>query len=86
MAAAPGETVKALPRIIATLQAEGYRFVPVSTLAGLTRDDVMPQVSGLDLLAVRADVASSRAWRRRSTVWTGYSSSPSRSAWRGRWA
>jgi cellulose synthase/poly-beta-1,6-N-acetylglucosamine synthase-like glycosyltransferase/peptidoglycan/xylan/chitin deacetylase (PgdA/CDA1 family)/spore germination protein YaaH len=51
------ETVKALPRIIATLQAEGYRFVPVSTLAGLTRDDVMPQVSGLDLLAVRADVA-----------------------------
>jgi hypothetical protein len=30
---------------------------PASTLAGLKRDDVMPQVKGWDLAAVRIDVA-----------------------------
>jgi cellulose synthase/poly-beta-1,6-N-acetylglucosamine synthase-like glycosyltransferase len=38
------------------LQAQGYRFVPVSTLAGLKRDDVMPAVKGWDLVAVRLDI------------------------------
>ncbi|BEU99210.1 glycosyltransferase [Novosphingobium olei] len=51
------ETVKALPQIIQRLEADGYRLVPVSTLAGLDRDAVMPKVGGWDLTAVRADVA-----------------------------
>ncbi|RDE06751.1 polysaccharide deacetylase family protein [Sphingomonas aracearum] len=50
------ETVAALPRIIAGLRARGFRFVPVSHLAGLSQAQVMPRVSGGDLLAVRADV------------------------------
>jgi peptidoglycan/xylan/chitin deacetylase (PgdA/CDA1 family)/spore germination protein YaaH/GT2 family glycosyltransferase len=50
------QTVAALPAIIDGLRARGYRFVPVSRLAGLSRDDVMPPVTGTDLLAVRADV------------------------------
>lgn len=51
------ETVKALPQIIERLESDGYRLVPVSTLAGLDRDAVMPKVGGLDLTAVRADIA-----------------------------
>lgn len=51
------ETVAALPRIIAELRARGYRFVPVSALAGIGADAVMPRITGSDLLAVRADVA-----------------------------
>ena len=52
------ETVKALPQIIERLEADGYRLVPSSTLAGLKRDDVMPEVKGWDLAAVRIDVAT----------------------------
>lgn len=52
------QTVAALPAIINGLQKAGYRFVPASTLAGLSRDAVMPRVTGADLLAVRADVAA----------------------------
>ena len=51
------QTIKALPVIIDRLKAEGYTFVPVSRLAGLSRDTVMPPVKGPDLIAVRADVA-----------------------------
>ena len=36
------QTVAALPILIDQLRAEGYRFVPVSELAGLTRDQAMP--------------------------------------------
>jgi cellulose synthase/poly-beta-1,6-N-acetylglucosamine synthase-like glycosyltransferase/peptidoglycan/xylan/chitin deacetylase (PgdA/CDA1 family)/spore germination protein YaaH len=50
------ETVEALPQVIETLKAHGYKFVTVSQLIGLTRDQVMPKISGKDLLAVRADV------------------------------
>ncbi len=50
------QTVAALPRIIDGLRKEGYQLVPVSRLAGLTRDGVMPPVKGNDLLSVRADV------------------------------
>ncbi len=50
------QTVAALPAIIDGLRAKGYQFVPVSQLAGLTRDAVMPKVVGRDLLSVRADV------------------------------
>ena len=51
------QTVEALPRIIDTLRAQGYRFVPASQLVGITRDQAMPVVEGKDLLAVRTDVA-----------------------------
>lgn len=50
------QTVAALPRIIDALRAQGYQFVPISTLAGLTHDTVMPRVSASDLAAVRFDV------------------------------
>jgi len=50
------ETIAALPAIIDGLRARGYVFVPVSKLAGLTPAEVMPKVSGQDLLAVRMDV------------------------------
>ena len=50
------QTLDALPGIIEGLQKAGYRFVPVSTLAGLRQDQVMPAVSGFDLIAVQADV------------------------------
>ncbi|HEV2594817.1 MAG TPA: polysaccharide deacetylase family protein, partial [Sphingomicrobium sp.] len=50
------ETVAALPAIIDTLRARGYRFVPVSELAGLTRDQAMPPLSHSDFLAARVDL------------------------------
>jgi len=50
------QTVAALPILIDRLRAEGYHLVTVSSLAGVSRDAVMPQVKGSDLLAVRADV------------------------------
>ncbi|MDB5702919.1 MAG: glycosyltransferase, partial [Sphingomonas bacterium] len=50
------QTVEALPIIIATLKSHGYRFVPVSALVGLTQQQVMPEIAGKDLFAVRADV------------------------------
>jgi cellulose synthase/poly-beta-1,6-N-acetylglucosamine synthase-like glycosyltransferase/peptidoglycan/xylan/chitin deacetylase (PgdA/CDA1 family) len=37
-------TVAALPRLIHELRARGFRFVPVSELAGLSRDEVMPLI------------------------------------------
>jgi len=36
------ETVAALPRVIDALRAQGYRFVPVAELAGMSRAQVMP--------------------------------------------
>ncbi len=38
-------TVAALPRIIEALKAKGYRFVPVSELAGMTAAEVNPVVT-----------------------------------------
>ncbi len=40
------QTVQALPRIIESLRAKGYRFVTVSELLGKSRDETMPQVTG----------------------------------------
>lgn len=51
------QTVEALPIIIQRLRQDGYTFVPTSTLAGLTHDQVMPKVDGVNLAAVRADIA-----------------------------
>ncbi len=58
------QTLEALPRIIDALRARGYRFVPVSQLAGLSRAQVMPEIQGADLVAVRIDVAifTTLAW------------------------
>jgi peptidoglycan/xylan/chitin deacetylase (PgdA/CDA1 family)/spore germination protein YaaH/GT2 family glycosyltransferase len=50
------QTVAALPAIISGLEHAGYRIVPTATLAGLDRDQVMPRVEGIDLVAVRTDV------------------------------
>jgi len=51
------QTLAALPRIIATLRQQGYRFVPASQLAGIPQAQAMPAVTGADLFAVRVDVA-----------------------------
>lgn len=50
------QTIMALPAIITGLRQKGYTFVPISTLAGLTHEQVMPPLAGYDLAAVRADV------------------------------
>lgn len=52
------QTVQALPRIIAALRAEGYRFVTASQLVGVPAMQAMPQLSSSDLTAVRIDVAA----------------------------
>ncbi len=51
------QTVAALPIIIERLRAMGYSFVPVSTLAGLSRDAAMPVISSGDRVAAMADLA-----------------------------
>jgi len=38
------QTITALPQMIRELRSRGYRFVPISELAGLTRDQLMPPV------------------------------------------
>ena len=40
-----GQTVAALPRLLAQLRARGYRFVTVSELAGLSQSQTMPAVA-----------------------------------------
>ena len=39
-------TIQALPKIIDTLRAQGYTFVPIEQLMGKTRDQLMPVPSG----------------------------------------
>ena len=51
------QTVAALPVIIDRLRAMGYSFVPVSTLAGISREAAMPRISAGDQWAARADLA-----------------------------
>lgn len=48
-------TVEALPRLIHELRGRGYKFVAVSDLAGLTRDQVMPPVTANQRVFTRAD-------------------------------
>ena len=50
------QTIEALPTLIRALKAKGYHFVTVSHLVGLSPAQVMPEISGEDLLAVRLDV------------------------------
>jgi len=42
------QTVAALPRIIQELQSQGFQLVPVSSLIGVSSNDLMPQVSGAE--------------------------------------
>ena len=48
-------TLEALPRVIDGLRAAGYQIVPVSELVGQSRAQVMPEVTGKELWAARAD-------------------------------
>ncbi|HEY6805777.1 MAG TPA: glycosyltransferase [Pyrinomonadaceae bacterium] len=51
-------TVEALPRIIHDLRAKGFKFVPVSDLAGLSRDQVMPVIPANQRVFTRADAVT----------------------------
>src|SRR6185369_16610310 len=48
-------TIQALPRLIHELRARGFRFVAVSDLAGLSRDQVMPLIPANQRVFTRAD-------------------------------
>ncbi|HXM49621.1 MAG TPA: glycosyltransferase [Pyrinomonadaceae bacterium] len=48
-------TVQALPRLIHELRARGFKFVPVSTLGGWTRDQVMPLLPPSQSVYTRTD-------------------------------
>jgi peptidoglycan-N-acetylglucosamine deacetylase len=48
-------TLAALPVMISELRARGFRFVPVSELGGLTRDQVMPVNTPSQRVYTRAD-------------------------------
>ncbi|HET7113125.1 MAG TPA: glycosyltransferase [Pyrinomonadaceae bacterium] len=48
-------TVEALPELIHELKARGFRFVAVSDLAGLSRDQVMPVIPANQRVFTRAD-------------------------------
>jgi cellulose synthase/poly-beta-1,6-N-acetylglucosamine synthase-like glycosyltransferase/peptidoglycan/xylan/chitin deacetylase (PgdA/CDA1 family)/spore germination protein YaaH len=50
------QTVAALPIIIGKLRALGYTFVPVSRLAGMSRDVAMPAISASDRSAAQVDL------------------------------
>jgi len=50
------QTVEALPTIIEKLRAMGFTLVPVSELAGLSRDQAMPAISPGDRAAAQADL------------------------------
>ena len=51
-------TVQAVETIVPVLQREGYRFVTVSQLAGLTRDQVMPRLGPRDRALRGVDLAT----------------------------
>ncbi|HEU4714671.1 MAG TPA: glycosyltransferase [Pyrinomonadaceae bacterium] len=51
-------TVAALPALIHELKASGFRFVTVSDLAGLTKDQVMPPIPANQRMFTRADAVA----------------------------
>jgi cellulose synthase/poly-beta-1,6-N-acetylglucosamine synthase-like glycosyltransferase/peptidoglycan/xylan/chitin deacetylase (PgdA/CDA1 family)/spore germination protein YaaH len=51
-------TVEALPRLIHELKSRGFRFVPVSDLAGLSKDQVMPFIPPNQQVFTRADAVA----------------------------
>ncbi len=50
------QTIEALPIIIDKLRSLGYTFVPVSALAGISRDQAMPPIKASDRAAAEADL------------------------------
>jgi cellulose synthase/poly-beta-1,6-N-acetylglucosamine synthase-like glycosyltransferase/peptidoglycan/xylan/chitin deacetylase (PgdA/CDA1 family) len=48
-------TIEALPRLIQELRQRGFRFVPVSELADLSRDQVMPVIPASERAFTHAD-------------------------------
>ena len=51
-------TIEALPTLIHELKGRGFRFVPVSELAGLSRDQVMPVIPANQRVFTRADAVA----------------------------
>jgi len=51
-------TIEALPRLIQELRARGFRFVPVSELAGYSRDQVMPPISQSERVFTHTDAVA----------------------------
>jgi peptidoglycan-N-acetylglucosamine deacetylase len=51
-------TVAALPELIHQLKARGFRFVPVSELAGLSKEQVMPPIPANQRMFTRADAVT----------------------------
>ena len=50
------QTVAALPAIIDGLRARGFRFVPVTELIGISREQAMPPLNASDRAAARTDL------------------------------
>src|SRR5258705_8268258 len=48
-------TLEALPGLIQELRARGFRFVPVSDLAGYSREQVMPLIPQSERVFTRTD-------------------------------
>jgi cellulose synthase/poly-beta-1,6-N-acetylglucosamine synthase-like glycosyltransferase/peptidoglycan/xylan/chitin deacetylase (PgdA/CDA1 family) len=55
------ETLRALPLIIEGLRARGYEIVPVSTLIGKTRAEMMPPIAANERWSARLDLIGFRA-------------------------
>jgi cellulose synthase/poly-beta-1,6-N-acetylglucosamine synthase-like glycosyltransferase/peptidoglycan/xylan/chitin deacetylase (PgdA/CDA1 family)/spore germination protein YaaH len=51
-------TVAALPKLIERLRARGFRLVPVSELAGLSRDQVMPLIPQRERVFTRSNAVA----------------------------
>jgi peptidoglycan-N-acetylglucosamine deacetylase len=51
-------TIAALPKLIHELRARGFRFVPVSELAGLSRDQVMPLIPPKERVLTRSNAVT----------------------------
>jgi cellulose synthase/poly-beta-1,6-N-acetylglucosamine synthase-like glycosyltransferase/peptidoglycan/xylan/chitin deacetylase (PgdA/CDA1 family)/spore germination protein YaaH len=51
-------TVAALPKLIHELRARGFRFVPVSELAGFSRDQVMPLIPPRERALTRSNAVA----------------------------
>jgi cellulose synthase/poly-beta-1,6-N-acetylglucosamine synthase-like glycosyltransferase/peptidoglycan/xylan/chitin deacetylase (PgdA/CDA1 family)/spore germination protein YaaH len=51
-------TIAALPQLIHELHARGFRFVPVSELAGLSKDQVMPLIPPRERVLTRSNAVA----------------------------
>ena len=51
-------TIEALPTLIHELRQRGFKFVPVSDLAGLSRNQVMPPIAASERVFTRADAVT----------------------------